>query len=114
MNMEKSRFYQQLRKYLNGELHPPEKARVDKWMDSLGSEDENINMTDAEQLALLNKIRQSIDDSGKTYTLRQTKTIRLKKTGIWLKIAATVLLLISVSFYLWTAVRSNPELAKVI
>jgi transmembrane sensor len=108
--MGRSRFYEQLRKYMNGKLSPLEKARFDHWLDSLSREGtETPAMTEDDQQKLFDKISNKIKDKNthistalpdRRYHPYPPATV--SGTGWrWMKVAATVILLLSVSFYLW-------------
>lgn len=88
-----SDFNDKLKKYLRGELSPADKAKMDDWLDSLAtSEDEDhVKWSKDKQDALLERIRTKTNNPGKHET-------RKYPARFWAQVAAAVAVLAIASF----------------
>lgn len=82
------KFERALARYLNNEMDARERAEFEQWLDSLASEEdeERLQLTDARQAALLQKIK------GKMHEPKPDKTPRFNPASLWLKAAAAIAL----------------------
>ncbi len=93
--MSKSGFYRTLRKYLGGNLSKGEKAKFDTWLDLLSTEkgEKKVSWNEADEAALFDKISNEIANPKKNMAQRTIST------GFWLKAAASILLLVTASYF---------------
>lgn len=93
--MSKPAFFRIVRQYIHNKLSKEEQARLDAWIDSLSTqeEEEQIIWREQEQEALFKKISSQIkhkkDNSGKPVLGME----------FWLKAAASLLLLVTASYF---------------
>lgn len=99
-NMNNSEFSRLIERYQQGLATEEEKAALDAWFESMG-EDENFSWTKKDEGDQFNAIRNRI-----RLTEKSVRVIPLYSRQ-WLKIAATILLLIASSYAIWYAAFRN-------
>lgn len=98
--MNNSEFNRLIERYQQGLATEEEKAALDAWFESMG-EDESFSWTKKDQDDQFNAIRNRI-----RLTEKSVRVIPLYSRQ-WLKIAATILLLIASSYAIWYAAFRN-------
>ncbi len=104
MAMEKSNFDQLLERYLTGKTSEEETRKIEAWLDVIKTENSaELTLSKEEEEKLFGKIVGRIDSNDS-----QLPTGKSKTANTWiLKMAASVVILLSLSFLLWNLL-GNP------
>jgi transmembrane sensor len=106
--MEKSDFDKLLERYLKGEVTDAEKTKLDAWLDVMKTHNTpNLGLTKAEEDNLFRKITSNLSTVDDVIAMapKPGKQQRLI-TWSW-RIAASVLVLLSLSYAVWTYIASS-------
>lgn len=110
--MEKTNFDQLLERYLTGEVSEQEKIKLEAWLEVRKTNASvNLELSKEEEERLFQKIISSRDNVKDITTFKTTET---KKGGWYLRIAASVLLLIGLTYagYQLIGINQNGMLAS--
>jgi transmembrane sensor len=109
--MEKTNFDQLLQRYLTGKVSEEEKVKLEAWLDVMKTEDTtNLDLSKEDEEKLFQKITGKIQSKESPFI----QPHKAKPTKNWvLQIAASIALLLSVSYLLWR-ISTNVEVDKKI
>ena len=114
--MEKSNFDRLLKRYLEDRVSEEEKTKIEAWLDSNKTKnDRNFIWEKEDEEILFQKITSNLDNVDEIVEFRpgqsNEKRIHINQ---WIKMAATVLLLLTVSYAIWHSVNTKPAVHQTI
>lgn len=115
--MEESNFNRLLERYVAGKATPGEKAKIELWFEVRKTSDSfDTGLTDDEKEDLFRKISANIDNDEEIRTFRPLAALHHQRRTLALRIAASILLLATLSLAVFSIVqRTSPgDVEKVI
>jgi len=116
--MENSNFDLLLKRYLADEVSEEEKNKIEAWLEVMKTENTtDLELSKEQEEKLFQKIISKKNNLKEVQTLNK-ELIRSKRSGSgWIRVAASILLLLSLTFVIWTSLLKGqffPSVEKVI
>jgi transmembrane sensor len=114
--MEKSNFDELMERYLAGKVTAHERLKIEAWLEVMKTErTTDLEFTNADQERLFKKITDTISNADDIIALHP-RPARMKRlfSQQWVQVAASVAILLTVSFTVWNLVGDSSRKEKVI
>jgi ferric-dicitrate binding protein FerR (iron transport regulator) len=111
--MEKSNFDLLMQRYLAGEASEQERTKIEAWLDVMKTKKTtDLELSKADEEKLFRKITKNANNLDEVISFLP-KQDKKTNTSLVMQIAATVLILISVSYMLWNFKNKDSDILKV-
>lgn len=108
--MKNSNFDLLMHRYLTGKVSEQERKKIEAWLKIMKAErDTELKLTDQDQERLFQKITSTVDGVDEVISLypRQS-TLKKYISKPWVRIAASVAIIVVVTFGVWSVIRPDP------
>lgn len=114
--MEKTNFDRLLNRYLHGQLPEPERIKFEAWLDVMKTEkNTELDISKEDEEKLFQKITSNLDNIDEVIAFRpQRGKLRKLFTNNWLRVAASLLIVLSASYTIWYFVNVKPAAQETI